>query len=605
MIHSGRAPPKPSQEKSVRSALVQRWIDLSVAVTREETAAIPLIDESLDLPDLDEELHQVWRDGDSELHADFVEALVENPTNLGVRFAALNAYHHLMEHKRGSEEEDILGRLAKRRVAFRKKLAFFVGFQPVESSADLRTIRWEIVNSCAAEDYDRAFRLCDRLQPLLPSWHVSFARGRLHFLAVHLPLWDDPPSLSSWDLPIGPPLKHSLSIFSRMMGPFLTLRRCFTSPELTTGISDDARAHLRRAIAELETASDGNSDIPLECRLMLARSYAAVGQNHEAARCFRRVLAHRDALPRYFKEPLEFLQLPIGDYLPELLSALFHRLITAHQRAEEIEEAIKAAQEWIDEFPTAEAYPIMARLYEEKGDVDVAWRWFRKGEERFPELGNDWKTSLILKLGETASPASRDQAINTYIARHLDEIQMISFALERHWSAFRYLDQESKERWSAGIYLLNNMPWAGAAGSAVHEFSWVIERALRESIFVPFKEQCQRNPELLGDISQPTEEAKVFCQFLSGKVPLAFGQMLKIAEISVDSCQTPFGPFSQWLKTKRPSYFQRIGQLRERMMVDLRNREDHANLTLITEANADKMLESSKEVISLIHEDPA
>ena len=226
----------------------------------------------------------------------------------------------------------------------------------MESCADLRTIRWEIVNSCAAEDYDWALRLCDQLQPLLPGWHVSLARGRLHFLAVHLPLWDDPPSLSSWDLPIGPPATDS---FLRRMASVLTVTRCLSSPELASG--DDAKAHLRRAIAELETALDGNADIALDCHLMLARSYAAVGQNHEAARCYRGVLAQRDALLRYFKEPFEILtQERMGD----LLSELFHRLVTAHQRADEADKAIKAAQEWIDEFPAArDAYPIMARLY--------------------------------------------------------------------------------------------------------------------------------------------------------------------------------------------------------------------------------------------------
>jgi tetratricopeptide (TPR) repeat protein len=591
----------------MRSDLVQRWIDLSVAVARDDTTAIPLIDENLDLLDLDEELHQVWRYGDSELNADFVEALLENPTNLGVRFAAMNAYYHVMEHKRGLEEEDMLGGLAKQREAFRKKLAFFVGFQPLESCADLRIIRWEIVNSCAAEDYDRAFRLCDQLQPLLPSWHVSFARGRLRFLAVHLPLWDDPPSLSSWDLPIGPPPTHSFSRFSRMMGPLLTLRRCFTSPELTTGISDGAKAHLRKAIAELETASDGNPDIAPECHLMLARSYAAVGQNHEAARCFRKVLEHRDALPRYFKEPLELLQLPIGDYLPELLSALFHRLATAHQRAEEIDEAIRSAHEWIDEFPDArDAYPLMAQLHSEKGDLKTAWGWVRKGEERFPELGDDWKTSLILKMGETSSPASIDRTINTYSAGHLDEIRLVSFALERHWSEFKRLDEESKQRWSAGIHFLSTKSLGGSSpGFAVHAFSGVVERALREFIFIPFREECQHDPGLVGDMSAPAEDAKVFCQFLSGKVDPTFGQMLRIAKMSVKSHNSPFGPFAEWLKKHRPSYFKRIEQFPERMMIELRNREDHLKMRLITEADAGKMLDAIKEMISLIHRDPA
>ena len=157
-------------------AVVQRWIDWSAEVTHDELSAIPLIDRSPDLGrDLEEELHRAWRDGDSELYDGFVGALLENPTDLSVRFAALNAYYHLMEHKRPLEDEDMLDRFARQREAFRKKLAFFVGFQPVESCADLRTIRWEIVNSCAAEDYERAFRISGQLQPLLPGWHVSLA----------------------------------------------------------------------------------------------------------------------------------------------------------------------------------------------------------------------------------------------------------------------------------------------------------------------------------------------------------------------------------------------------------------------------------------------
>jgi hypothetical protein len=221
-------------------------------------------------------------------------------------------------------------------------------------------------------------------------------------------------------------------------------------------------------------------------------------------------------------------------------------------------------------------------------------------------LDDDWKTSLILKLYETTSPASSDQAVSAYIADHPDEIRLISFALERHWSAFRCLDQPSKEQWSAGIHLLNTKPLAGVSfGHAVHAFSWVVERALRESIFVPFKEECRRNPKLVGDISQPAEEAKLFCQFLSRKLELALGQMLTIAKLSVVSGQTPFCSFAEWLKSNRPSYFNRIGKLAEYMIVELRNREHHAKMLLVTEADAERMFEASKEVLSLIYEDQA
>jgi hypothetical protein len=142
-------------------------------------------------------------------------------------------------------------------------------------------------------------------------------------------------------------------------------------------------------------------------------------------------------------------------------------------------------------------------------------------------------------------------------------------------------------------------------GFAVHIFSGVTERALREFVFIPFREECRSNPALVGDISGAAEAAKVFCNFLSGKGDPAFGQMLTITMMSVKSSQSPFGPFAGWLKGKRPSYFKRIGSLREQMMIDLRNREDHFKTRLITEADADEMIEASKAMISLIYEDPA
>jgi hypothetical protein len=81
--------------------------------------------------------------------------------------------------------------------------------------------------------------------------------------------------------------------------------------------------------------------------------------------------------------------------------------------------------------------------------------------------------------------------------------------------------------------------------------------------------------------------------------------MLTIAIISVKSVQSPFGPFAEWLKGERPSYFRRIGQLRDEMTNVLRNDEAHFNRRSITEADAEKMLEVGKEMVSLILEDPA
>jgi hypothetical protein len=248
----------------------------------------------------------------------------------------------------------------------------------------------------------------------------------------------------------------------------------------------------------------------------------------------------------------------------------------------------------------------MARLHEEKGDLKAAASWYRRGEERIPEIGEDRKVSLILKLDEISPTASIDQTINTYSAHHPDAIRLVSFALERHWSAFMRLDEVSKQDWSTGIHILSTKSLGERSpGFAVHAFSGAIERTLREFIFIPFREAYRLNPELVGDISRPSDDARIFCDFLGGKVDPTFGMMHTIATKSVKSPQGPFSPFAEWLKKRCPSYYGRIGQLRERMMIDLRNREDHLKQKLITGGDAEEMLNAGITMVSLILEDPA
>ena len=208
-------------------------------------------------------------------------------------------------------------------------------------------------------------------------------------------------------------------------------------------------------------------------------------------------------------------------------------------------------------------------------------------------------------MGALVDSAGIDRT-NTYTASHPVETRLISFALDLHWPEFKFLDEQSKQRWSAGIHILSTKSVGEASpGFAVHAFSGVVERALRESVFIPFREECGRHPGLVGDISRPADNAKIFCKFLNGRGDPALGQMFAIASISAKSFQSPFAQFAEWLKRMRPLYFKRTGQLGEEMMIELRNREDHFKMKLTTtEAEAGKMLEASKQMISLIHGDP-
>jgi tetratricopeptide (TPR) repeat protein len=584
-------------EGEMGSGLVERWIAWSRELLAKDDQ-IPLISESLGSWNGHDLLHDAFRNGDDEFYSGFTSAVIENPTDLATRFAALNVYYRLMVHEIADWDEVGDDQWASKRESFRKKLVEFIVPWRLEAT-DLKTVRWEIVNSCIARDFDGALRLCEHLVPLLPAWEVAMFRGRLHFLAALTPSAAQTPYW--WDLPIGPASSDGIRQLMAELMPFRLAWDCIFSPDPADGLDDCAREHLIEAIAKLTIALHGNSNAPYYCRLMLARAYSAVGQHHEAARCYEAMCAIREAFLRDCERRVGSPKFSSA----YLSSGLYRRLAEAFHRAEERDKAISVAQKWTEEFPDEEfAYLLLARLHGEKEDTSSELKWYRKAADRFPRVSEDWPVSALLKLGETTSPVGAEEAVNSYIEAHPGALERIAFALGHHWEAFRCLDAESKDKWSAGVDILHAQPHGGvSAGNASHCFSWVVERALREHVFIQFKREYEGNPESFGGVSQRPERADVFCQFLNGEKGLAFGEMLKIVQMSVRSTEPPFGTFAGWLASRRPLYYQRITHLDEWMMVDLRNREDHAKSKLITPEEAGKMLDASVKLLSLLYAD--
>lgn len=581
------------------SKLVETWIAWSREILATDDQ-IPLISEPLGLWRSDDPIHDAFRNGDDEFYSGFTHAVIENPTDLATRFAALNVYYRLMLHEIETGDEIGDDQWAGKREGFQRKLVEFVVPWRLEAT-DPKTVRWEIVNACIAKDFDGAIGLCEHLVPHLPAWEVAIFRGRLHFLAALSSIPADTPYW--WDLPFGPASSDPIRQRMAELAPVQLSSHCIIAPEPADGFNDCAKVHLREAIAKLETALDGNpSGPPHYCRPMLARSYSALGHHHEAARCYQAVVDNRED---FLRECRERVQVDCPALIANLSSGLYRRLAEALHAAEELDEAISAAERWVTEFPDEElAYRLIARLYDEKGDMPNSVMWYRKAADRFPTVSEDWPVSAVLKLGETAGLDRIEQAVSSYVEAHPEGWKRIAFALGHHWKAFSCLDPVSKVKWPAGLDILHAQPYGEAsAGSASHCFSWVVERALREHVFTQFRKEREKEPQSRINVSEQPEKAAVFCRFLNGEKDLAFGEMLKIVQMSVRSREAPFDAFAGWLANKRPLYWQQIGHLDEWMMVDLRNREDHAKSVLITPEEAGKMLDAGKRLLSLLYAD--
>ena len=99
----------------------------------------------------------------------FESELAGNPSDVAIRFSALDFYHEVVRIKSYYVGEDPILHCSSG-IHFvmkffeqgQKYFNYIVKLLPVEALNDWRSIKWEIVNACAAQEWDLARRLYDR-----------------------------------------------------------------------------------------------------------------------------------------------------------------------------------------------------------------------------------------------------------------------------------------------------------------------------------------------------------------------------------------------------------------------------------------------------------
>jgi hypothetical protein len=357
---------------------VNEWIDAAGGLLAKEPQ-IPLINDLR----IEMKLGGAWYDGDDDLRTAIENALARDPNDLPSRFIALNAYYLLancMSNEGYSfsvedrQEIHVLPALDPQEL--REHLGYLVRLRDVENCADLRTIRWEIVNTCAVNDYERALRLVGQLAALLPAPTVHYHLGRLHFLIALRSTWEGKVPLERWDLPLGKRpgghrgfCQYTNASYIHAMGIQL--------PPTPAELTEEDRDHLRDAIKYLEKTIDTSEVLP-SARFMLALSYAWIGDGHNAARhCQWMVDNQQRFLATCAQE-----QGPNWDLGADIVGVSdldfftngIHRcLVNAYDDAGELDNAITAANAWITACPDhLGTYERMARLHQKRGDYVAA-----------------------------------------------------------------------------------------------------------------------------------------------------------------------------------------------------------------------------------------
>src|SRR5437867_3105076 len=112
----------------------------------------------------------------------FESELAKNPTDTAIRFTALDLFSELVRIKDYYVGEDPSSFCENCQGLF----DYIVRLLPVEAVDTWRSIKWEIPNACAAQDWENARRLYDRAYDLglFDKTHIQLLRGHFHFLVA-------------------------------------------------------------------------------------------------------------------------------------------------------------------------------------------------------------------------------------------------------------------------------------------------------------------------------------------------------------------------------------------------------------------------------------
>lgn len=418
-----------------------------------------------------------------------------------------------------------------KRVEFRQHLGYLVRLRDAENCSGPRTIRWEVGNACVVSDFDQALTLVKRLsEPAM----VAYCLGRLHFTFASFPESLEPEP-ARFDLPLGPTPSWMRQVSTVAVGYRVS------RPSMTAA-TRGAINHLRDAIKYLEDAI-GESVVLPSARLMLAASYAAINDGHNAAIQYQRMLDNKESFLAACADEVGPLWADL-DLEPKIASGVRRCLVEVYQSAGETENAILSAEAWIQADPgELGTYDRLARLYQQKGDFQAAYDCLRKEADRSPTFGEDPNVSIALAIGDVLRNDNIQELIAYLAAFRPEQHAMVEAIVNDYWPQFDQLAGDSRREWVAGVFLLTtNIPLG--PGHAGRCFSVVLEQELRARIFERYREYAP------NDRVIPANEK------------LTLGAMVRILEQARRPNDYPkVKGFAEWISRENPDLLDQVGEV--------------------------------------------
>lgn len=470
---------------------------------------------------------------------------------------------------------------------FHQDLCLLVHQLKVEDvHAEWQFVRWEILNSYAIEDWDRANALYHKAEgeKLLDDAEMRAIRGQFKYLSVFGPRLDMKLSTLIWE----PKLYGHDATMSVIL--FISGIRRTTGVNQYTGIGEDQftgdeQAILCEASADLETALRKRLDFGPAYRSMLARCCLAIGHFHDAA--------------EHYKQLLDWS----GVSLPEKVKVLvYERLTESFRGANRTEEATGCLTKCAAEFPDLRGiHNRLADLYADEGKYELAYECLRREVELSPELEGELGVRIALALGAVHTALGH---VEKFLEKNPNIATVIDSMLKSYWPSFLQLSEQARSEWRNGICEMYVFPLIVPENrdrcleNAAKHFAKVVELEVKSKVFQKFRQSVLEKAgtnDLLAVSSREAAWLKNLAKFLVSSGKLNLEKMTQILQSCSFSTHPAARLFQSWLKQSKPTLL-----INSRLLSDICKPRGQATHEEMAPKSAEMMANTCRTLLDIL-----
>jgi hypothetical protein len=377
-------------------------------------------------------------------------------------------------------------------------------------------------------------------------------------------------------------------------------------PNTAVWLQQEERERLEWAVEHLQRIAENPARMRLY-RPMLARTQFCLGRLQVAAETFESV--RREIVP---------MPTPLGVGWPvAFMCALCHRLAGDTEAAVTSLSGYAAQLKQLSEKTEGPLRTLLhpyginwwiAKWYSEDGKYEEAARFLRMEVESTLSPMESWELSALTVLGETITiREGAVHAVRQYLAEKPRELDFLVKLITDVWPTFERLLPDSQKAWIAAAFIASSVApiphvESRLMSEAIREYGLSVEHELRMRLFIPFRDELQKNSDALRTVKDDKRtygQTSGLYRFVADREPIIeFGAM----HHALEQCQHSVVQTEVWFHSHvakmAPKLFELLPALKR--AVEFRTPATH-KFPDFTEVEVREMAKNCKNVLDALY----